>query len=86
MIYIKPKKEKVYPLQIDDIKVILPMNEEFDLNEYENAMNRLKERKSTEPVTVTFFSEGYRLLKGLGIYQAYLRNDRKIIPAIIKRK
>ena len=83
--YIRPKKEKVYPLQIDDIKVILPISEGFDLNEYENAMNKLKEGKSTEPVTVTFFSEGYRLLKVLGIYQAYLRSDRKIIPAIIKR-
>ena len=62
------------------------MSEEFDPDAYEDAMNRLSEGKSTEPVVVTFCSEGYRLLKGLSIYQAYLRNDRKIIPAIIKRK
>lgn len=62
------------------------MSEDFDLDMYENAMNRLKEGKSTEPIVVTFCSEGYRLLKGLSIYQAYLRNDRKIIPAIINRK
>ena len=84
--YIRPKKDKIYPLQIEDIKVILPMSEEFDTVAYEDAMNRLSEEKATKPVTVTFCSEGYRLLKGLSIYQAYLRNGRKIIPAIIKRK
>lgn len=84
--YIRPKKVKVFPLQIENIKVILPMSEEFNIDEYENAMKRLGERKDTEPIVVTFCSEGYQLIKGLSIYQAYLKNERKIIPAIIKRK
>ena len=84
--YIRPKKEKVFPLQKEDIKVIFPLNEKFNLVEYENTMKRLNEGKNTDPIVVTFCSEGYRLLKGLSIYQAYLRSGRKIIPAIIKRK
>ena len=82
---IKSKKNRVFPLRMEDIKIVFPLNEEFDPDEIEVNKSKLKNDDKTDPITVAFSSEGYRLVYGLNIYYAYLQLERKIIPSIIKR-
>lgn len=77
---------KIYPLRIEDI--VYPrknFNEFYAQDELITFVNRIKNGEEVNPIIVKFSSQGYELVKGSVILEAYKLLDKKIIPACIQR-
>ena len=80
------KKIKVYPLKIEDI--VYPrknFNEYYSQDELIALVNRIKNGEEVNPIIVKFSAQGYEIVKGSIILEAYKLLDKKIIPAYIQR-
>lgn len=80
------KKLKVYPLKIEDI--IYPrknFNEFYSQDELLILVEKIKNGKEVTPIIVKFSSQGYEIVKGSIILEAYKLLHKKIIPAYIQR-
>ena len=80
------KKLRIYPLRIEDI--VYPrknFNEFYSQDELITFVNRIKNGEEVNPIIVKFSSQGYELVKGSIILEAYKLLDKKIIPSYIQR-
>lgn len=77
---------KIYPLRIEDI--VYPrknFNEFYSQDELISLVKRIKNGEEVNPIIVKFSSQGYEIVKGSIIFEAYKLLDKKIIPAYIQR-
>ena len=80
------KKLKVYPLKIEDI--IYPrknFNVFYSQDELLILVEKIKNGKEVTPIIVKFSSQGYEIVKGSIILEAYKLLHKKIISAYIQR-
>ena len=80
------KKLRIYPLRIEDI--VYPrknFNEYYSQEELLVLVERIKSGEEVNPIIVKFSSQGYEIVKGSIILEAYKLLDKKIIHAYIQR-
>lgn len=79
-------KTKVYPLKIEDIVYPKSNNiEYYSQDELLKLVDLIKSGDESNIITVKFSSQGYELVKGSIILEAYKILEKKIIPAYIQR-
>ena len=79
-------KLRIYPLRIEDI--VYPkknFNTFYSQEELLVLIEKIKKGEEINPIIVKFSSQGYEIVKGSIILEAYKLLDRKIIQAYIKR-
>lgn len=80
------KKLKIYPLRIEDI--VYPrknFNEFYSQDELLILVEKIKNGEEVTPIIVKLSSQGYEIVKGSIILEAYMLLHKKIIPAYIQR-
>lgn len=80
------KKTRIFPLKIKDIVYPRRLTEEFYSQEdLIKVVETIKNGDTTNVIIVKFSTNGYELVKGKIVLEAYKILDRKIIPACIQR-
>lgn len=80
------KKMKIYPLKIEDISYPRRIIEDYySQDELFEMIENVKNGDTSNIIIVKFSTNGYELVKGKIVLEAYRILNRKIIPAHIQR-